>query len=213
MFIGKGKGKGGTGQGNGDPGDGDPNREYKEGDGKGKGKGKGKGPAKFDKIGDKKDLKVFKSVEYKIPEDFRGKVRSSMKPMQIREKSMTQEVQSEVGRWGEEFAFQYLKATETRENAQVIWINGVEETGQPYDVCIDLGDGEMEYYEVKATKTGDKHYFEMSYREWDFAMKRGPAYTILRVMNAGSTERASVVGINNPYSQWKFKELGIAVAL
>ena len=63
-----------------------------------------------------------------------SKVRSSLKPIQIKEKTMNQEVQSAVGRWGEEFAYEYLKATETRPNAEVIWINGVEETGQPYDV-------------------------------------------------------------------------------
>ena len=118
-----------------------------------------------------------------------------------------------VGRWGEEWAYECLQATESREGAQVIWINRDCETGKPYDICIELSDGSTEFYEVKATVAEDKHFFEMSYNEWSFAQKNGAAYHIMRIMKAGDVDNAWVVRVQNPYLQWKHSELGMCVSL
>ena len=67
--------------------------------------------------------------------------------------------------------------------------------------------------EVKATRAGDKHFFEMSHREWSFAQHSGDRYSILRVMNAGDHDRVRVVAVRNPYMQWKSGLVGMAVAL
>ena len=85
-------------------------------------------------------------------------------------------------------------------------------TAYRYDLLVDSGTS-VEYIEVKATRAADKHYFEMSYNEWNFAQKEGGSYTVFRVMAAGDVRRASVVAISDPYLRWKQGEIGMALAL
>eukprot|EP00754_Rhynchopus_humris_P032994 Rhum_TRINITY_DN15440_c6_g1::Rhum_TRINITY_DN15440_c6_g1_i1::g.157145::m.157145 len=111
---------------------------------------------------------------------------------------------AKIGRWGEEFAYTHLsrRAGPMREYS---WVNGGEETGASFDIIewvTDASTGTVteKYLEVKATVSDSKMYFEMSYRELQFAQAKGDHYSIVRVFSAG-TPNARFIIINNPLAE------------
>merc|ERR1712066_856152 len=96
---------------------------------------------------------------------------------------------------------------------RVVWVNEHEETGYQYDLRVeDHHSGETEaYVEVKTTQAKAKHFFEMSYREWNFAQKEGNKFVIFRVSNAGKSD-VELCSITNPFRQWKDLNLGLCLS-
>jgi len=231
----KGKGKEeGKGEGKGD-GKGKGKR-----DGKGKGKDGGKGDRDASEIGDifsgfeereqrpltdltqepgEKAPKVFKTRVYNL-ENVREKVmKKDLPALPAENNTLSEEQRNKVGRWGEQFVFNYLKHKfesegEASESKRVVWVNETEETGFQYDVRVeDKYSGEVEaYVEVKTTQAKDKMLFEMSYREWIFAQKEANKFVIFRVMNAGKSD-VELCSITNPFRQWKDMNLGMCLSL
>lgn len=83
---------------------------------------------------------------------------------------------------------------------RAVWVNEASESGLPYDIVItgSGGGGSMggvgargggaervlAYVEVKSSSSNDKHLFEVSRREMEFAEREGAKYHILRVWGA-----------------------------
>lgn len=81
-----------------------------------------------------------------------------------------------IGRNGEEFVYRFLLDQYSTMiklgQKEIIWVNKLEESGLPYDLVVRSNDklnGDCSYVEVKATRTRDKSFFEISHREWSFA--------------------------------------------
>ncbi|CAE7633293.1 NOV [Symbiodinium sp. CCMP2456] len=211
-----------------------------KGPGKGKGKSSGKGgdkPGKGDKERGAAELGRIldrlpgvsnapedESSEAKKEKAFRTRVydledlRAQSKKMRLgplpNRNDLPQEEREKVGRWGEQFVYEYLQKKLEHEDSQkrVIWVNEVEETGFQYDLRIeDSSSGDVEaYVEVKTSRAKDKQLFEMSYREWTFAQKEGSKFVIFRVSNAGK-EDVELCSITNPFRQWKELNLGLCL--
>ncbi|CAH9142200.1 unnamed protein product [Cuscuta epithymum] len=62
----------------------------------------------------------------------------------------------------------------------VKWVNETMESGLPYDLVV----GDKEYIEVKSTKYVRKDWFNISIREWQFAVEKGELYSIAHVVLA-----------------------------
>ncbi|CAE7198124.1 NOV [Symbiodinium natans] len=212
------------------------------GKGKGKGKGdkggKGKGPGKqsdkergatelgriLDRLPGTAAAPEDESAEAKKERSFKTRVydlddlRAQSKKMHLgplpHRNDLPQEEREKVGRWGEQFVYEYLRKKLEHEDSQkrVIWVNEVEETGFQYDLRIeDSTSGDVEaYVEVKTSRAKDKQLFEMSYREWTFAQKEGSKFVIFRVSNAGK-EDVELCSIANPFRQWKELNLGLCL--
>ncbi|CAE7939607.1 NOV, partial [Symbiodinium sp. KB8] len=219
-----------------------------KGPGKGKGKSSGKGgdkPGKGDKERSATELGRIldrlpgvsnapeeESSEAKKEKAFRTRVydledlRAQSKKMRLgplpSRNDLPQEEREKVGRWGEQFVYEYLQKKLEHEDCaaalkRVIWVNEVEdslssETGFQYDLRIeDISSGDVEaYVEVKTSRAKDKQLFEMSYREWTFAQKEGSKFVIFRVSNAGK-EDVELCSITNPFRQWKELNLGLCL--
>ncbi|CAK8986870.1 Protein NO VEIN (Protein EMBRYO DEFECTIVE 2597), partial [Durusdinium trenchii] len=158
--------------------------------------------------------KDFKTRVYDLDDLRAQKKRMKLGPLPNENKLPTEE-REKVGRWGEEFVYNYLKQKlESEDTAKrVVWVNEIEETGFQYDLRIEDGDGDVDaYVEVKTSRAKDKQLFEMSYREWTFAQKEGGKFVIFRVSNAGK-EDVELCSITNPFRQWKEMNLGLCLAL
>eukprot|EP00930_Biecheleria_cincta_P037131 TRINITY_DN25473_c0_g1_i1.p1 TRINITY_DN25473_c0_g1~~TRINITY_DN25473_c0_g1_i1.p1 ORF type:complete len:547 (+),score=141.40 TRINITY_DN25473_c0_g1_i1:87-1643(+) len=208
-------------------------------DGKGKGKGKDKSKRAHDRdaaeLGDvfkelpsrpessgadkandgEKSAKAFKTRVYDL-EDLRGEVKKMALPPMQSGNDMPKEERQQVGYWGEKFVYTYLRKKLEAEDGgkRVVWVNEVEETGFQYDLRIeDSSSGSIEaYVEVKTSRSRDKQFFEMSYKEWVFAQKEGNRYVIFRVSNAGRDD-VELCSIANPFRQWKDLNLGMCLSL
>lgn len=85
---------------------------------------------------------------------------------------------------------------------KAIWLNKSVEQRKPYD--IELYENEtMDYIEVKATKTEEKDWFDLTKSQWIFMQETDDNFFIYRIYNAGSKETAKVVKICNPSKRWK----------
>lgn len=160
-----------------------------------------------------KKEKAFRTRVYDL-EDLRAQSKKMrLGPLPSRN-DLPQEEREKVGRWGEQFVYEYLQKKLEHEDSQkrVIWVNEVEETGFQYDLRIeDISSGDVEaYVEVKTSRAKDKQLFEMSYREWTFAQKEGSKFVIFRVSNAGK-EDVELCSITNPFRQWKELNLGLCL--
>lgn len=109
-------------------------------------------------------------------------------------KIQSQETREDVGRWCEEFVFQYL-INQKEKFTEVIWLNKDGESGQPYDFRI-VENGKSKFIDVKGTPSGTKDIVYLSPNEWVFMFDRGKDYSIYRVYNAGSDARIEI--IENP---------------
>ena len=95
----------------------------------------------------------------------------------------------EIGRWGEQFVYSYLKNKLTLPDQTKIisikWINEKAETGYPYDMEVEVSGMQTMYVEVKTTSTQDKAMIPTSWNELRFAQEKGKLYLLFRVYNAG----------------------------
>ncbi len=108
-------------------------------------------------------------------------------------KIQSQEVREDVGRWCEEFVYEYL--TNQEKNAEIIWVNKDGESNKPYDFEI-IENGKKKFIDVKGTPSGSKDLVYLSPNEWVFMFDKGANYSIYRVYNAGNQARIEI--IENP---------------
>ncbi|MED6130774.1 hypothetical protein PIB30_118679 [Stylosanthes scabra] len=80
-----------------------------------------------------------------------------------------------TGRLGELLACKYF--VEKVGKDAVRWVNEVKETGYPYDIAIGE-ETNIEYIEVKATRSPRKDWFNISINEWEFAKEKGESFSI-----------------------------------
>ena len=85
----------------------------------------------------------------------------------------------QTGRIGESIAFKYIIGKFG--GTAVKWVNEDIETGLPYDIIVGE-ENSREYIEVKATKSQSKYWFNISTREWQFAVEKGESYSIAHVL-------------------------------
>ncbi|KAM0064933.1 putative histidine kinase/HSP90-like ATPase superfamily [Helianthus debilis subsp. tardiflorus] len=114
-----------------------------------------------------------------------------------------------TGRRGEELAFNYYK----NKGIKVVkWVNESSETGLPYDIEVYDNENRKEYIEVKTTDSETKDWFEISVREWQFAVKKGESYSIARVVLLGD-KSAQVTVFKNPARLCQLGQLKLAVLM
>jgi hypothetical protein len=92
----------------------------------------------------------------------------------------------------------------------VKWVNQDNETGLPYDMVIEVGSSK-EYIEVKATRSAMKNWFEISSREWHFAVEKGECFSILHVLLGNNKARVST--FRNPARQCQSGKLRLVVLM
>lgn len=105
----------------------------------------------------------------------------------------SQEVREEVGRWCEEFIFDYL--TKSGEFEEIVWANEHDESGKPYDFKVKKN-GVEKFIDVKGTPSEEKNVIYLSQNEWIFMFEKGKDYSIYRVYGAGETPSIDIV--DNP---------------
>ncbi|XP_020577355.1 uncharacterized protein LOC110022648 [Phalaenopsis equestris] len=114
-----------------------------------------------------------------------------------------------TGRLGEMLAFKYY--TEELGCTDVRWINEETESGLPFDLVV--GENEArEYVEVKATKSATKHWFDISCREWQFALEKGDLYTVAHV-TISDADKANITLLKNPYKLCRQNVLKLALVM
>ncbi|KAJ3337186.1 hypothetical protein HDU93_001474 [Gonapodya sp. JEL0774] len=91
-----------------------------------------------------------------------------------------------VGRLGEKLVAEKLRKQYARDgNVQVVWLNEEEESGERWDIEIVSEDADghetIQYIEVKTTRGADKSWFEISHREFFWALEKGASFTLVRV--------------------------------
>lgn len=86
-----------------------------------------------------------------------------------------------TGRLGELAAYKYFSKRLGRER-KVNWVNEVSETGLPYDILIGDNEYNREYIEVKATTSSRKDWFNITLREWQFAIDMGDSFSVAHVV-------------------------------
>lgn len=104
------------------------------------------------------------------------------------------EVRTDIGYWSEEFVYKYLLGIGKYDNIQ--WVNQDQESGKPYDISY-LSEGAQKYIDVKGTPSKGKDLIYISKGEWDFMLKQGENYSIMRVYDAGG-EKPNIVEFENP---------------
>ena len=102
-----------------------------------------------------------------------------------------QDSRERVGRWGEEYVYKYLNALKLlpsggQQIESVTWVNETDETGNPYDILVQIETGTALYIEVKSTRSPGKELMEFSWNELQFASKEKQSYHLYRVYSAGS---------------------------
>jgi hypothetical protein len=100
----------------------------------------------------------------------------------------------QTGRLGEIVAFKYMIGKFGK--SVVRWVNEDSETGLPYDIIVGEENG-REYIEVKATKSPRKDWFNISTREWQFAVDKGESFSVAHVVLLGNNV-ARVSVFKNP---------------
>lgn len=115
-----------------------------------------------------------------------------------------------TGRIGELVAFNYFAGKFG--GTCVRWINETHETGFPYDIAV--GDEEIgrEYIEVKATKSDKKDWFNITAKEWQFAVEKGECFSIARV-TLQSNDMAKVTIYKNPARLCQLGQLQLAMLI
>ncbi|KDP39349.1 hypothetical protein JCGZ_01106 [Jatropha curcas] len=131
-----------------------------------------------------------------------------------REKLNTRKVDAKqiqlTGRLGERVAFKYL--TEKFGERVVKWVNEDNETGLPYDIVMEENGNGREYFEVKATRSTRKDWFEITVREWQFAVEKGDSFSIAHVvLQHNNTARVTI--FQNPVKQCQAGKLRLALLM
>nr|CAB3497808.1 unnamed protein product [Digitaria exilis] len=118
--------------------------------------------------------------------------------------------QLKTGRLGEALVHRHL--AEQLGSNNVKWVNDKIETGLPYDIIITHSEGFTEYVEVKTTVSSRKDWFDVTPREWQFAVEQGDLFSIARVV-LSSTKKASVEMFKNPHKLYKQKALRLGLLI
>lgn len=113
-----------------------------------------------------------------------------------------------TGRHGEMLAFMYF--TQKFVTADVRWVNEEAESGLPYDLVVG-GSESRQYIEVKATKSASKAWFDISMREWQFAVEMGDSYSIAHVAITG--DKANITVLRNPCNLIRQNALSLALMM
>ncbi|KVH90985.1 protein of unknown function DUF3883 [Cynara cardunculus var. scolymus] len=113
-----------------------------------------------------------------------------------------------TGRHGEELAFNFY--SRKFDKKVVKWVNQGRETGLPYDIEVCDEENRKEYVEVKTTDSGSKDWFEISVREWQFAVKKGESFSIARIVLSGD-KSGRVTVFKNPANLCRNGHLKLAV--
>eukprot|EP00253_Pinus_taeda_P027075 PITA_27075 len=120
------------------------------------------------------------------------------------------EQQKLTGRLGECVVYKYL--IDKYGPASVNWINEKEEIGLPYDIILRKENGKKDFIEVKATRSENKDWFEITNQEWDLASKNSDCFTIIRVL-LGSSAYVKLVMLPNPMKLCQQKILKLAILM
>ncbi|KAG7028754.1 hypothetical protein SDJN02_09935, partial [Cucurbita argyrosperma subsp. argyrosperma] len=116
-----------------------------------------------------------------------------------------------TGRLGEQVAFKYF--TEKFSNTVVEWVNEDSETGFPFDIIIgDDDDDNRQYIEVKSTRSTKKDWFDISVREWQFAVEKGESFSIAHVLLLANNV-ARVLVFKNPVKLCQSSKLQLALLM
>ncbi|KAK1591130.1 hypothetical protein Q3G72_002764 [Acer saccharum] len=97
---------------------------------------------------------------------------------------------SQTGKDGELAAFKHF--TRLFGKRVVKWVNEINETGLPYDIVIWEKESEREYIEVKATKSARKVRFNITVRQWQFAVEKGETFSVAHVILSDSDAKVTV---------------------
>ena len=130
----------------------------------------------------------------------------------------------DIGRWGEEYVFNALKARLGNEatmletdfgcrisnqqfETDVYWLNIRGDSGKGYDFILRQAGKEIEYIEVKTTIENNEDLIIISGTQWEFARQlfnsgEGDKYVIYRVFNAGKSN-ARIMIVKNPVKLWQ----------
>ena len=103
-------------------------------------------------------------------------------------------VRTAIGRWSEMFVSKNLQQWVKFEKME--WLNEKEESGKPYDFTI-VQNGTLKYIEVKGTPSSDKSLVYLSPNEWNWMLKHGENYILIRIYSAGESYASSEI-ISNP---------------
>ncbi|TYH83645.1 hypothetical protein ES332_D02G145400v1 [Gossypium tomentosum] len=114
-----------------------------------------------------------------------------------------------TGKLGELVAFKYFTGTSGK---KVKWVNKDNETGLPYDLVVEDERGNIEYVEVKATKSARKDWFNISTREWQFAAEKGDSFSIAHVFLL-SEKDAKIAVYTNPIKLCQLGKLQLVVLM
>ncbi|XP_019445357.1 PREDICTED: uncharacterized protein LOC109349123 [Lupinus angustifolius] len=114
-----------------------------------------------------------------------------------------------TGRLGEYLACEYFVGKVGK--PAVKWVNEVNETGLPYDIVIGK-ETDTEFIEVKATRSPRKDWFNISLREWQFAIEKGQSFSIAFVAIMGNNV-AKVTIFKDPVKLCQQGELQLAVMM
>ncbi|TXG72616.1 hypothetical protein EZV62_001195 [Acer yangbiense] len=96
----------------------------------------------------------------------------------------------QTGKDGELAAFKHFTGLFGKK--AVKWVNEINETGLPYDIVIEETASEREYIEVKATKSARKDWFNITVREWQFAVEKGETFSVAHVILCDSDAKVTV---------------------
>jgi hypothetical protein len=101
-----------------------------------------------------------------------------------------------VGQQGEKYVYDLLQYQMKLPNdipiKNIKWINETCESGHPYDIMVISDDGTEYFIEVKSTKSHDKFFFAISWKEILFAKEKKKNYILFRVYGVSSGEKPSV---------------------
>ncbi|KAL4331696.1 hypothetical protein HN51_038485 [Arachis hypogaea] len=114
-----------------------------------------------------------------------------------------------TGRLGELLACKYF--VEKVGKDAVKWVNEVKETGYPYDIVIGE-ESNIEYIEVKATRSPRKDWFNITTNEWQFAFDKGESFSIAFVAIMENNV-AKVTIFKNPVKLCHIGQLQLAVMM
>lgn len=115
-----------------------------------------------------------------------------------------------TGRLGEFVAFKYFEGRVGQ--TSVKWVNEANETGLPYDLVIGSEESNCEFIEVKATKSVKKNWFEISTKEWQFAVEKGESFSIAHViLLENNTARVTIY--KNPVKLRQLGKLRLAILI
>lgn len=103
------------------------------------------------------------------------------------------DTRSDVGIWAENFVYEYLFKNENYSN--VVWENKYGERGKPYDIKL-VKNGVERFIDVKGTPSFTKNLIYLSRSEWQFMLKNGQNYSIIRVFGVGE-ENPKIIEFNN----------------